>query len=231
MSYKIRKSHERKYFDHGWLKTYHTFSFASYYDPEFMGFRNLRVINEDRVAPDTGFPLHQHSNMEIISFILEGELAHKDSMGNETIIHANEIQTMSAGTGIKHSEYNPSHTQEVHFLQIWIIPDENGIKPRYQQKKLPLIKNDWVLIASKKDSELSLKINQDVNLYMLSLENEKQASQNVLSNRYGWLQVIEGKLQLNEDLIQTGDGASILSNTQINLTALTPSKVLFFDLN
>lgn len=231
MPYKIRKSQDRKFYDHGWLKTYHTFSFASYYDPRFMGFRSLRVINEDQVHPGRGFPMHDHEDMEIISVVLEGELAHKDSMGNERVIHTNEVQAMSAGTGVTHSEYNPSKSEPVHFLQIWIEPDANGIAPRYQQQKLPFVGNKWQLIASKSGKEGSLKIQQDAELYALSLKAGEQAGRTLLPNRYGWLQVIEGDLLFNDDVLHRGDGVAIQPGTPIKLKADTSSRVLFFDLN
>jgi len=231
MTYQIRKSSERKYFDHEWLKTYHTFSFGSYYDPQFMGFRSLRVINEDQVAPGKGFPPHNHSDMEIISVILEGELAHKDSMGTETIIHTNEVQTMSAGSGITHSEYNPSKEHFVHFLQIWITPENTEITPRYQQKTISSAPNEWTLLASNQEKENSLKICQDVNLFSLLLDTDKEIDRKVATNRYGWLQVIDGNLSFNNDLLHKGDGVAIQPNSLIKLKALDKSKVLFFDLN
>ena len=231
MTYRIRRSHERKYFDHGWLKTYHTFSFASYDDPNFMGFRDLRVINEDRVAAGHGFPPHDHQDMEILSIILEGELAHRDSMGTESVIHANEVQAMSAGTGVTHSEYNPSDTGLVHFLQIWILPETEGTRPRYDQgAKLPTTPNQWTLLASRDGREHSLKIQQDVTLEGIFLESGKRTEKKLLPNRYGWLQVIDGELSLNEDTIHTGDGAAIEAGTHVKLKALAPSRVLFFDL-
>jgi len=229
MTYKIRRSNERKYFDHGWLKTYHTFSFGKYYDPDFMGFRDLRVINEDRVEAGHGFPPHDHEDMEILSIVLEGDLAHKDSMGNESVIHANEVQMMSAGIGITHSEYNPS-AEMVHFLQIWIIPDTKGISPSYQDVKLPILKNHWQLIASKNGQSGSLKIHQDVELYAISLDEGQQVEKTVSQNRYGWIQMIDGEIALDNDLLRSGDGVAIDANTHLKLKALSPSRILFFDL-
>lgn len=231
MTYKIRRSSERQYFDHGWLKTYHTFSFASYYDPNFMGFRDLRVINEDRVAPKHGFPPHDHQDMEIISLVVEGALAHKDSTGTESMIQANEIQVMSAGTGITHSEYNPSDLHVVHFLQIWIKPNKKGISPRYQQMPLPAVSaQPWLLIASNDGRENSMAIQQDVELYLITLEKGKKEQKSIESNRYGWLQVIEGDVKFNEDTLHAGDGVAIDPNTQIAIEALSTSKILFFHL-
>ena len=231
MSYQIRRSRDRKYFDHGWLKTYHTFSFASYYDPNFVGFRDLRVINEDRVAAGHGFPLHDHQDMEIISVVLEGELAHKDSMGNQSILKANEIQAMSAGTGVTHSEYNPSAKDLVHFLQIWIVPDTKGITPSYQQKLLPASSSiQWVLIASKQGLEGSLKIQQDVELYSLSLNEGKKEEKQLKPGRYAWLQIIEGDINFNGNELHSGDGVAIGTDSHIILEAISPSRMLFFDL-
>lgn len=229
MGYKIRRSKDRKYFDHGWLKTYHTFSFGSYYDPQFMGFRDLRVINEDRVKPDSGFPTHSHSDMEIISIVLEGSLAHRDSMGNESIIPTNSVQVMSAGTGVTHSEYNPSR-ETVHFLQIWIVPDSMGVFPRYGETKLPTEHNQWVLIASKSGINSSLQIHQDVNLYTITIDKGYGVEIKILSHRYGWIQVIEGDIVMNEDILTSGDGAAIDNNTVLNIQAKTTSRLLFFDL-
>lgn len=229
MTYKIRKSEERKYFDHGWLKTHHTFSFASYYDPKFMGFRDLRVINEDTIAPGKGFASHDHEDMEIITVVLQGELAHKDSTGKESIIHAGEVQAMSAGSGITHSEYNPSDSKPVHLLQIWIQPDAKGVAPRYhQQKRLPSTPNQWALLASKDGRDHSIPINQDANLYAISLES---ASATLPSSRYGWLQVMEGKVQLGDATLQAGDGVAIDPKSSLTLKPLSSSRLLFFDLN
>lgn len=154
MPYAIRRSHERKFQNYGWLQTYYTFSFSNYYDPNFMGFRALRVINEDLIQPSRGFPLHEHDNMEIITVVLEGELAHQDSMGNTETIVANEVQVMSAGTGIHHSEFNPSDQHPVHLLQIWIIPDTKDVEPRYDQARLEITPNGWLLISSKVGTDL-----------------------------------------------------------------------------
>lgn len=228
MPYKIRKSTDRKYFDHGWLKTYHTFSFGEYYDPAFMGFRTLRVINEDRVAPGVGFPPHQHKDMEIISLILEGSLAHKDSMGNASTIQTNEVQVMSAGSGITHSEFNPSSQQTSHFLQIWILPDAKNLPPRYEQKKLP--SSGSHLIASKTGRDNSLIIHQDVELSLLVLKPQ-ESKQIETKTRYGYLQVIEGELTINQEDLEAGDGVALEPQTQVTLKAKNLSRLLFFDLN
>ncbi len=235
MAYKIRKSLERKFFDHGWLKSYHTFSFGDYYDSNFMGFRDLRVINEDRIASGQGFPAHAHKDMEIISIVLEGALGHQDSTGTQSVLHAGQVQAMSAGSGITHSEFNPSKTDPVHFLQIWIFPDKKGITPRYQQvTNLPTANNQWLLLAKNNGPENSLQIQQDIAIYALSLQEGKAANKRLLANRYGWLQVIDGQLTLTDgigqDTIQAGDGVAIDPKTDIKLTAHSASRLLFFDL-
>lgn len=196
-----------------------------------MGFRDLRVINEDRVAPGQGFPPHNHKDMEIISLVLEGRLAHRDSMGNETILEPNQIQAMSAGSGITHSEYNPSSNDFVHFLQIWIVPDTKGIKPRYHQEtSLPTVANEWVLVASKEAGIGALQIQQDVSLFAISLDEGKTKEIQLQEKRYGWIQVIDGKLQMLDQEVQSGDGISFDSSSKITLKALSASRLLFFDL-
>ncbi len=230
--YFIRRAKERGHLSHGWLDTFHTFSFADYHDPNYMGFRTLRVINEDTIAPGQGFGTHAHDNMEIITVMLKGEIAHKDSMGNEHIIHEHEIQAMSAGTGVRHSEYNPSKTNSSHLLQIWIIPDTKGIKPRYQEKKLPQKVNTWILLASKTGEQDSLPIQQDVKLYTLSLAPGSTIDRQLDANRYGWIQVMEGDLTLNDEQLHAGDGVALDQELRITLKAeQKEAKLLFFDLN
>jgi redox-sensitive bicupin YhaK (pirin superfamily) len=224
----VRKSGERGYFDHGWLETYHTFSFGGYHDPKFMGFRNLRVINEDRIAAGRGFDTHGHSNMEILTLVLKGQLAHKDSMGNESIIRAGEVQVMSAGKGVTHSEYNPSKEEDVHLLQIWIEPDEKGAVPRYGQAPLASNVNEWQLIVSKTGKESSLPIRQDAEVYYAFLQKGKSIESP--SSRYGWVQVIEGALEMNQSALEAGDGAAVNPGTKAQFTAKADSKLLFFNL-
>lgn len=230
-NYFIRRSKDRGFFDHGWLKTYHTFSFASYYDPNFMGFRSLRVINDDVIDAGRGFPTHHHDNMEIISILLKGELAHKDSMNNEEVIHENEIQVMSAGTGINHSEYNPSKTNPTHLLQIWIMPDQKSLTPSYGQRKLPQITNEWILLVSNSKEADALQINQDAKLYMATLDKDVKINKQLEANRYGWLQIIEGDVNLAGETLHTGDGVAISNGVNIELSAITKAKLLLFDLN
>ncbi|MDB5080716.1 MAG: Quercetin 2,3-dioxygenase [Chloroflexi bacterium] len=230
----LRKSEERGHADHGWLNTYHTFSFSDYYDPRFVGFRHLRVINEDRVAAGEGFPTHPHRDMEIISYVLDGALAHNDSMGNGSVIRPGDVQRMSAGQGIRHSEYNGSKDEAVHFLQIWIIPGERGIEPSYEQKnftpedKLGKLR----LVASPDGKDNSVTIHQDVKLYASLLEKGQEVELQLGPDRYGWLQVASGSASLNGETLAQGDGAAVQAGALVKITGLgeEPSEVLFFDL-
>ncbi len=233
MAITIRQSGDRGYFDHDWLKTYHTFSFANYYNPSQMGFRSLRVINEDRVKPATGFPLHFHKDMEIFSVILEGGLAHQDDMGNGSILRPGYIQLMSAGRGVTHSEYNASNQDEVHFLQIWIIPEIKGLEPSYQELFFPesAKHNRWCLIISKNGQEDSLKIHQDVKVYLAHMDQGVSLVKEIALHRYGWLQVMRGSVDLNGQRLERGDGASISEMAHLEIKAQAFSQLLFFDLN
>ena len=206
-----RSSRERGYANHEWLETYHSFSFARYYDSKHMNFRYLRVINEDRVQPGTGFGMHSHHDMEIITYILDGSLKHQDSMGNQSIIYTGEVQHISAGTGIMHSELNPSESDPVHFLQIWITPDRMGIEPRYAQRKLRdnISDNQLCLIASKNGENGSITLNQDVNLYVLSLDSGGQVDYELQPDRYAWIQVTKGTIKLKDITMEAGGGAAI----------------------
>ncbi len=228
----IRKSNERGFFDHGWLKTYHTFSFGEYQDPNFMGFHSLRVINEDFVAPKKGFPTHPHKNMEILTIVLEGALAHGDSMGHEEIIQAGEVQVMSAGSGIFHNEYNPSHREPAHFLQIWIEPDEQNLAPSYRQKSIQslLRMNQWLLVAAKGGKKEVLPIRQDVSVYLAELLPGISLVQSMKQGRFGYLHLIRGALEINQIAINQGDGAFIQDVSRIELIASEKSFVVFFDL-
>jgi redox-sensitive bicupin YhaK (pirin superfamily) len=231
----IRPANERGHFDHGWLNTYHTFSFADYYDPKHMHFRSLRVINDDRVAPGRGFGTHPHKDMEIVTYVLEGELAHKDSMGTGSTIVPGEVQRMSAGTGILHSEFNHSKSDDVHLLQIWILPEKRGTEPSYEQKffadeeKL----NGFRVVASGDAREGSVKINQDASIHAALLEEGKSATYTLDRGRYGWIQVARGSVILNGNTLNAGDGAGISDEPEITLTGKTPGKkaeILLFDL-
>lgn len=230
----LRKSDERGHFNHGWLNTYHTFSFADYYDPKFVGFRNLRVINEDRVAPGEGFPTHPHRDMEIISYVLDGALAHNDSMGNGSVIRPGDVQRMSAGRGVRHSEFNANKDEAVHFLQIWITPSERSIEPGYEQKlfspedKLGKLK----LVASPDGSDGSVTIHQDVRLYASLLEKGQEVELQLGPSRYGWVQVARGTATLNGQTLNQGDGAAVGAGELVKIAGAEEgqSEVLFFDL-
>ncbi len=229
---RIRKAEERGHFDHGWLDTFHTFSFADYYDPMFMGFRSLRVINEDRVKPGRGFGTHSHRDMEIVTYVLEGALAHRDSMGTGSVIRPGEVQRMSAGTGVLHSEMNPSRDESVHLLQIWILPERRGIAPEYEQKTFPADerKGRLRLVASRDGSDGSLTIHQDVKLYAATLSDGHSISHDLQPERYAWLQVARGNVDANGQALRAGDGAAIEDERSITLRG-RDAELLLFDLN
>ncbi len=230
----LRKASERGHANHGWLDTYHTFSFADYFDRHFMNFRVLRVINEDKVAAGQGFGTHPHDNMEILTYVLKGSLKHQDSMGNGSIIKANDFQLMSAGTGITHSEVNPSSSEEVHLYQIWIMPEQKGLTPRYEQKSkkdFP-IKNNLSLIASKNGDDNSLRIRQDLKLYLSNLNSGENLNYKLNPNRYLWVQVVKGSIKLNDLELNVSDAAAISEEKEISLTATSPdTEVMLFDLS
>ena len=229
----IRKTNERGHADHGWLNTWHTFSFADYYDPEHMGFRDLRVINEDRVQPGEGFPTHPHRDMEIITYVLEGALEHKDSMGNGSVIVPGEVQRMSAGTGITHSEFNHSRSELVHFLQIWILPDKDRVNPGYEQKFYPdeEKRGTWRLIASADGRDNSVTIHQDVNLYAALLDPGEEIIHVIPQNRHAWLQVVRGLVVVNGQKLVHGDGLAVSNEERLTVSAAIPAEVLLFDLS
>jgi hypothetical protein len=228
----VRKSADRGHFDHGWLDTYHSFSFADYHDPNYMGFRHLRVINEDRVAPGQGFGTHPHRDMEILTYVLEGALEHKDNMGNGSIIRPGDVQRMTAGTGVTHSEFNPSAEDPVHFLQIWILPERRNLTPGYEQKTVPAqrLESGLHLVASRDGRGDSVTVHQNVELYAGRLAPRQAVSHPFVEGRYAWLQVARGSLTANGESLQAGDGAAIAGETRLNLEALAPAEVLVFDL-
>jgi redox-sensitive bicupin YhaK (pirin superfamily) len=228
----IRKSSERGHARHGWLESYHTFSFANYYDPQFVGFRDLLVINEDRVQPGEGFGKHGHRDMEIISYVLEGELEHKDSMGTGSIIRPGDVQRMSAGRGVQHSEFNHSKESFVHFLQIWIKPSATGITPSYEERKFSAEekKNRLRLVVSPRGDEGSLKIHQDARLYAALLESGASVEHTYAPGRHGWVQVARGEVELNGKSLRAGDGAAISDEKALRLKGLSAAEVLVFDL-
>jgi redox-sensitive bicupin YhaK (pirin superfamily) len=228
----IRKANERGHFNHGWLNTYHTFSFDQYYDPRYMGFRVLRVINEDFVSAGRGFPMHAHRDMEIITYILEGALQHEDSMGNGSTIRPGDVQRMSAGTGVRHSEKNSSPTEAVHLLQIWILPHTVGLDPSYEQKAFTEDdrRNNLRLIASSDGKEGSVVIHQDASLYASIIEQGANVTHLMPETRYGWLQVARGAVDVNGEPADQGDGAVIVGESKIEIAAREPAEILLFDL-
>jgi redox-sensitive bicupin YhaK (pirin superfamily) len=229
----IRKSDERGHIDHGWLDTFHTFSFADYHDDAHMGFRSLRVINEDRIAPKSEFGTHGHRDMEIVSYVLEGALEHKDSIGTGSVIRPGDVQVMSAGTGIRHSEFNNSKTEPVHFLQIWIIPDRDGITPRYDQKKFPDSekRSRLRLVGSADGRDGSIVIHQDVELLAGILNRGEQATHAFRNGRNGWLQVARGSVEANGQRLHAGEGAAISDEATIVVKGQADrSELLVFDL-
>lgn len=229
----IRKSDERGHFDHGWLNTYHTFSFDQYYDPHYMGFRSLRVINEDFVAPGRGFPMHGHRDMEIITFILEGGLKHEDSMGNGSVIRPGDVQRMTAGTGVRHSEKNASNTERVHLLQIWILPNAEGLPPGYEQKAFTEDerRGQMRLIASSDGREGSVRLNQDVNLFASILDAGQEIERAMDPARYGWIQVARGSLSVNGENAGQGDGVVVAAESNLKIKAQEDAEILLFDLS
>jgi len=228
----IRRSGERGGGDHGWLKTQHTFSFNDYWDEKWMGFRSLRVINEDWVAPNSGFPTHPHRDMEIITYVLSGQLEHKDSLGTGSVILPGDGQRMSAGRGIRHSEFNPSPSEKVHLLQIWILPDKNGYDPGYEQKSFPEAekRGRLRLIASPDGADGSVKINQDAKLFVTLLPPGEEVRHAIDAKRHAWLQVAKGEVQLNGQTLQQGDGAAISDEKELTIRATKDAEVLLFDL-
>ncbi|UXZ54157.1 pirin family protein [Halomonas sp. 7T] len=226
----IRRSHERGYADHGWLRSFHTFSFANYMDPNHMGFRALRVINEDRVTPGNGFGAHPHRDMEILSYVLEGEMEHRDNMGNGEVMRPGDVQRMSAGNGVLHSEFNHSQQHGLHFLQIWIQPAKRGITPSYEQKHFPAAErqSQWRLVVSQAGGEGSVSINQDVNLYASLLSPGDQVAPP--ATRYAWLHVVKGAVEVNGETLSTGDAAAFTPEEDITLTCKEAGEVLLFDL-
>jgi redox-sensitive bicupin YhaK (pirin superfamily) len=229
----IRRSEERGLADHGWLKSYHTFSFADYHDPEFMGFRALRVINQDRVAPGKGFGTHPHREMEIVSYVVEGSLQHKDSMGNGAVLKPGEIQRISAGTGILHSEFNPSSTEPVHFLQIWILPKTPGVEPGYAQKdfSVRLDSGEAVLLVSPDGADGSISINQDCRIFGARLKAGGRFRRDIEDPRHAWVQVISGEFVVNDETqLDAGDACALTGERELTIEAKEGGELLVFDL-
>ena len=230
---KLRKSSERGHFDHGWLNTYHTFSFGQYQDRDHMGFRALRVMNEDCVMPGQGFGTHGHRDMEIISYVLDGALEHKDSMGNGSVLRPGAFQRISAGTGIEHSEFNPSDSEPVHFYQIWLTPDRADREPGYEQKGFA--ENERCghlrLVASPDGSDESLTIHQDAKVYFATLEHGTVITYKIAGGRHAWLQAMRGKVRLNDLELCAGDGAAVSDEEVLPITGVDGAEVMLFDLS
>lgn len=229
----VRRSEDRGHADHGWLNTYHTFSFSTYRDPKHVHFRALRVMNEDFVAPGQGFGTHPHDNMEIVTYVLEGALEHRDSMGNGEVLRPGEFQRMSAGTGITHSEFNPSSTEPVHLYQIWLFPAERNIEPSYEQKSFDAAErhNRLRLVASRDAADGALHINQDAKIYLASLDNGAQVEHALAPTRHAWLQVLRGNVTLGGHELKAGDGAALSEEQSIAVTGVAhDSEVMLFDL-
>jgi quercetin 2,3-dioxygenase len=228
----IRKAEERGHEDHGWLDTSHTFSFAEYHDPDLMGFGALRVINDDRVAPGGGFPPHSHRDMEIITYVLEGALRHQDSIGNGSVIKHGEIQRMSAGTGVTHSEYNASKKEPVHFLQIWILPERAGLAPGYEQKYFSdeEKRGRLRLVASPDAADGSVRIQQDARVFAALLEAGKPVSYTFDKNRLGWLHVARGSAEVNGTSLKAGDGVGVSGGEKLSIASKAAGEILLFDL-
>jgi redox-sensitive bicupin YhaK (pirin superfamily) len=229
---RLRKRNERGHADHGWLNTYHTFSFADYYDLAQMGFRALRVLNEDRVQPGQGFGTHGHRDMEIVTYVLAGALEHRDSMGNGSLLRPGEVQRMSAGTGVRHSEFNPSRSEPVHLYQIWLLPERGGLTPSYEQRTPPGggETGRWRLAASPNGRDGSVTIHQDAHVYLASLEAGQELAYELLPDRHAWLQVLRGAVRLNGEQMAAGDGAAVSDERRLTVTATDPVEGMLFDL-
>jgi redox-sensitive bicupin YhaK (pirin superfamily) len=229
---RIRKAADRGHANHGWLDTYHTFSFADYYDAAQMGFRALRVINEDRVQAGKGFGMHGHRDMEIVTYVLEGALEHKDSLGNGSVLRPGEFQRMSAGTGVRHSEFNPSASEPVHLYQIWLLPARQGIQPSYEQKLFPEEEKQGALrlVASPDGAAGSLTIHQDAKVYLATLPAGQSVAHSIDPGRHAWLQVLRGRVTLNGQSLSASDGAAISDEPRITVEGGEPSEIMLFDL-
>lgn len=228
----IRRSEDRGHADHGWLDTRHTFSFAHYHDPQHMGFRALRVLNDDRVVPAAGFPTHPHRDMEIVSYVVEGALAHEDSLGNGSTIRPGDVQRMSAGTGVTHSEYNPSRTDPTRFLQVWIVPAKTGLSPSYEQKHFPVSDRRGRLrvVASPNGRDGSVKIHQDASVYAALLIEGQSVRHALAPDRHAWVQVVRGDVSLGSHELREGDGAAISGEPGIEIAGRGDAEFLVFDL-
>ena len=228
----VRRAGDRGHENYGWLDTQHTFSFGEYHDPRHMGFRALRVINEDRVKPESGFGTHSHRDMEIVSYVLEGELGHKDSMGTGSVIRPGDVQRMSAGTGVTHSEWNHSKTEFVHFLQIWLLPERRGIEPGYEQKTIPpeATHNQLRLVASADGREGSVTVHQDAEIHVARLDAGREVTHALRAGRHAWIQVARGAVDVNGTALAAGDGAAVSDEASVAIRAGEAAEILMFDL-
>ncbi|MCG6156441.1 pirin family protein [Rubinisphaera margarita] len=228
----VRKAADRGHADHGWLDTWHTFSFSTYQDPKHIHFRSLRVMNEDRVQPGKGFGTHPHDNMEIVTYVLEGALEHRDSMGNGEVLRPGEFQRMSAGTGITHSEFNPSETEPVHLYQIWLFPKEKNIEPGYEQKLYPEdeMTGQLRLVAAPDARDGALRIATDAQVYLSRLQSGTTVDHALETGRHAWLQVLRGAVELNETPLSTSDGAAVSDETRLQIRATEDAEIMLFDL-
>jgi quercetin 2,3-dioxygenase len=229
---RIRKAAERGHADHGWLDTWHTFSFADYFDPNHMGFRSLRVINDDRVEPGQGFGMHGHRDMEIVTYVLDGALQHRDSMGNGSVLRPGELQHMTAGTGVRHSEFNPSATEAVHLYQIWLLPERKGLEPGYEQRAFSAAERQGRLrlVASPGGEDSSLRIHQDARLYLSTLGSGESVSHALTPGRHAWVQVLRGRATVNGHVLGAGDGAAVSNEGRLDIGSEKGGEVLLFDL-
>jgi quercetin 2,3-dioxygenase len=232
INYVIHEGNSRFHGKRDWLNSYHTFSFGHFYDPQRMGFRSLRVINDDRIAAGAGFPTHGHKDMEILTYVLSGAVEHKDNLGTGSVILPGEAQVMSAGTGIMHSEFNPSQTEELHLLQIWILPNQQGLKPRYEQKAFPQAEKQGKLrlIAAEDGRDGSVTIHQDVSLYVANLVEGDVINYHLQHNRYAWLQIAKGEVSFNNHQLQAGDGVEITGEEKLTISTNSSAEILLFDL-
>lgn len=230
--YTVRRSDQRGHADHGWLDSRHTFSFADYYDPAHMGFRSLRVINEDHVAPGRGFGAHPHRDMEILTYVVSGAVQHADSMGNRAVVRPGEIQRMTAGTGVTHSEINPSPAEELHLLQIWIQPDRHGYEPGYEQVSYAGRDRNGRLVqlAAREPADGAVKIHQDVALYAAALERGASVAHDMAPGRHAWLQVVEGDVEVAGNTLHAGDGLAVSDESRLTIKGVEPAEILLFDL-
>ena len=228
----VRKANHRGHFNHGWLDTFHTFSFGDYYDPAHTQFRALRVMNEDRVAPGQGFGMHGHRDMEIVTYVLEGALEHRDSLGNGSVLRPGELQRMTAGRGIRHSEFNPSPSETVHLYQIWLLPEQPGLEPSYEQKPFSPQgrRNAWQLVASPNANQGSLAIHQDAHIYLAALQQGRELSYELSPGRHAWLQTLRGEVTVNGTQLGPGDGVAVSSEQQLAIHAAADGEVMLFDL-